>query len=95
MAITSARTKALKPLLQEFGKLEQSIVGLEAELEQTNEQLQQAAQAADKEGIVQHSKAAATLQKQVEVRFADLERVTDAHDSQAREFDSQLEQLDG
>ena len=64
-----------------------------AELEQTNEQLQQAAQAADKDGIVQHSKAAATLQKQIEVRFADLERVTDAHDSQAREFDSQLDSL--
>jgi ATP-binding cassette subfamily F protein 3 len=93
--ITAARSKALRPLLQQFSAIEASIVGLEAELEQTNDQLQKAADAGDKDGIVRHSKAAATFQKRIEALFKDLEWITDDHDSRAREFDQQLERLAG
>ena len=70
-------------------------MALEAKLEQANQELQQAAQDTDKNGIVRLSMHAAEVQKQIEAQFAELEGVTTDHDQRAREFDLQLEQLDG
>jgi len=93
--IVKARSKALQPLVRKFKALEDSIVALEAKLDAANLALQEAAQASDKDGIVRFSKEAATLQKQIETEFAELERVTSDHDERAREFDLQLKRLGG
>ena len=94
-AIVEARSKALRPLQKQIKALEESIMELEAKLEQTNHELNEAAQANDKDGIVSLSTEAAALQKKIDADFEELERVTTEHDWQAREFDQQLEPLDG
>ena len=59
----AARSKALRPLQQRVSSVEDSIVALEAQLEQANQELEQAAQDTDKDGIVRLSKQAAEVQQ--------------------------------
>lgn len=94
-AIIAARSKALKPLKKKIAALEDSIVELETKLEQSHADLQVAATASDTDAIVRLSKDAAALQKKIDTGFEELERVTMDHDWRARDFDVQLEQLDG
>ncbi len=94
-AIVSARSKALKPLAKEMHALEDAIMALEPKISRANSELEAAAQANDRDGIVRLSKESAELQKRIEDMFGDLERVTTKHDAEAREFDQQLEDLGG
>ncbi|MHC5066860.1 MAG: ABC-F family ATP-binding cassette domain-containing protein, partial [Planctomycetota bacterium] len=74
--IVEARSKALRPLAKEMHGLEDAIMALEPKLSLANEQLEAAAQANDKDGIVRLSKESAELQKKIEDMFGDLEKVT-------------------
>jgi len=94
-AIVAARSKDLRPLKKKIHTVEDSIVVLEPRFKQANLDLERASQTGDREGIVRHSTDAAELQKQIEVLFAELESATTDHDEHAREFDQQLEQLNG
>ncbi len=94
-AIVAARSKALRPLQRKIQTLEEAIIELEPKLAHANHELQQVAQAGDRDAIVRASKEAAALQKSMDAQFEELEHVTMDHDWRAREFDEQLERLDG
>ncbi|MEM7201119.1 MAG: ABC-F family ATP-binding cassette domain-containing protein [Planctomycetota bacterium] len=86
-AATAVRAKVLKPLQRQISALEDEIVALEATLEKANAALDEASQGGDKDGIVRCSIEAADAQKQIEAKFAELEKVTAEHDQKARELD--------
>ena len=94
-SIVAARSKALKPLQKKVSSLEDAIVELETQVERVNKELHEVAQANDKDGIVRLSTEGAYAQREIDEKFEELERVTKDHDSRARKFDQQLEQLDG
>ncbi len=92
-AIVESRSRALRPLAKQMRVIEDSIVALEPQFERANEGLSEASQGNDKDGIVRFAKESAELQREIELQFAELERVTTDHDEQAREFDKLLADL--
>ena len=93
-AIIEARSKALRPLLKQIQKLEESIVKLEEQAQAANEALEKASAENAVDDIVRLSKEAADAQKQIDEQFEELERVTTDHDWKAQEFERELEELD-
>ena len=91
--IIAQRSKAIKPLQNQFSRLENDIENREVELNRLNESMQQASQNQDGPKIVELSQAIHSCQSTIDQLFDKLEETSNELDIRSAVFEEQLQKL--
>jgi ATP-binding cassette subfamily F protein 3 len=91
--IIAQRSKAIKPLQNQFSRLENDIENREVELNRLNESMQQASQNQDGPKIVELSQAIHSCQSTIDQLFDKLEETSNELDIRSAIFEEQLQKL--
>ncbi len=93
-AIIADKAKEAKPHREEIKQCEKRMEELEVLEEEQNTALQEASNAGDNSGMIEHSKAVAATQAEIEEIFERLEVATDALEEINAKYDERLAELD-
>jgi ATP-binding cassette subfamily F protein 3 len=93
--LINRRSKTLNPLKQEMESLEKSIALQEGRLNEINQELIQASQANQVDVFVRLSKSVKELQKEIDLAYSRLDRVSTQHDEKSKAYEDEFQKLDG
>jgi len=91
--IVSEKSRVLSALRKKIAALEEEITKLEYDVEQDNRRLLEASVKGEALNIKKLSQAVRDNKARIEARFDELQTATSEHDSKAKEFDQQLNEL--
>jgi ATP-binding cassette subfamily F protein 3 len=88
--VVSDKSKVLGALKNRIAALEEEITKREQDVERDNQALAEASTKGDAAAIARLAKSVREVQQKIEALFAQLEELTNEHDTKAKDFDGQL-----